>query len=68
VKLTEADAKARKMSLDAALAEAKAAEVSGRFGTPEEFGAICAFLCSQHAGYIVGQNVLVDGGTYPGTL
>ena len=68
VKLTEADAKARKMSLDAALAEAKAAETSGRFGTPEEFGAICAFLCSQHAGYIVGQNLLVDGGTYPGTL
>ncbi|WP_119300928.1 SDR family oxidoreductase [Dongia deserti] len=68
VKLTEADAKARKISLDAALTEAKAAEASGRFGTPEEFGAICAFLCSQHAGYIVGQNVLVDGGTYPGTL
>jgi 3-oxoacyl-[acyl-carrier protein] reductase len=42
--------------------------VSGRFGTPEEFGAVCAFLCSQHAGYIVGQNLLVDGGTYPGTL
>jgi 3-oxoacyl-[acyl-carrier protein] reductase len=38
-----------------------------RFGTIEEFGAICAFLCSQHAGYIVGQNVLADGGTYPGT-
>lgn len=38
-----------------------------RFGTPEEFGAICAFLCSQHGGYINGQNVLVDGGAYPGT-
>ena len=38
-----------------------------RFGTPEEFGAICAFLCSVHAGYITGQNVLVDGGSYPGT-
>ncbi len=68
MKLTEADAKARKVSLAAALAEARAAEVSGRFGKPEEFGAICAFLCSAHAGYIVGQNVLVDGGTYPGTL
>ena len=33
-----------------------------------EFGAICAFLCSQHAGYVVGQNILVDGGTYPGTM
>lgn len=38
-----------------------------RFGTPEEFGAICAFLCSQHAGYMTGQNVLADGGAYPGT-
>jgi 3-oxoacyl-[acyl-carrier protein] reductase len=38
-----------------------------RFGTPEEFGAICAFLCSAHAGYINGQNVLADGGAYPGT-
>jgi 3-oxoacyl-[acyl-carrier protein] reductase len=38
-----------------------------RFGTPAEFGAICAFLCSAHAGYINGQNVLADGGAYPGT-
>lgn len=40
---------------------------SQRFGTPEEFGAICAFLCSQQASYINGQNVLADGGAYPGT-
>ena len=40
---------------------------AGRFGTPEEFGAICAFLCSRQAGYITGQNVLPDGGLYPGT-
>ena len=39
-----------------------------RFGTPEEFGAICAFLCSQHAGYINGQNVLADGGAYAGVF
>ena len=38
-----------------------------RFGTSEEFGAICAFLCSQHGGYINGQNVLADGGAYSGT-
>ena len=38
-----------------------------RFGTPAEFGAICAFLCSVQAGYITGQNVLADGGAYPGT-
>ena len=41
---------------------------SGRFGTPEEFGAACAFLCSVHAGYITGQNLLMDGGAYPGTF
>ena len=40
---------------------------SGRFGTPEEFGVACAFLCSIHAGYITGQNLLLDGGGYPGT-
>jgi 3-oxoacyl-[acyl-carrier protein] reductase len=39
-----------------------------RFGTPAEFGAICAFLCSQQAGYINGQNVLADGGAYPGAF
>ena len=41
---------------------------AGRYGTPQEFGAICAFLCSVHAGYITGQNILADGGAYPGTF
>jgi 3-oxoacyl-[acyl-carrier protein] reductase len=41
---------------------------AGRFGDPREFGAVCAFLCSAHAGYIAGQNVLIDGGAYPGTF
>lgn len=40
---------------------------AGRFGTSEEFGQTCAFLCSVHAGYITGQNLLTDGGAYPGT-
>ena len=40
---------------------------SRRFGNAEEFGATCAFLCSAHASYITGQNVLIDGGAYPGT-
>jgi 3-oxoacyl-[acyl-carrier protein] reductase len=40
---------------------------SKRFGSAEEFGATCAFLCSAHASYITGQNVLIDGGAYPGT-
>ncbi|MBK6604774.1 MAG: SDR family oxidoreductase [Leptospiraceae bacterium] len=39
-----------------------------RFGTSAEFGAICAFLCSQHGGYITGQNILADGGFFPGTM
>ncbi|HEX7440702.1 MAG TPA: SDR family oxidoreductase [Caldimonas sp.] len=39
-----------------------------RFGTAEEFGAVCAFLCSVHAGYLTGQNILADGGAYPGTF
>lgn len=43
-------------------------EVSGRFGRPEEFGAACAFLCGAGTGYITGQNLLLDGGTYPGTF
>jgi len=41
---------------------------SGRYGTAEEFGATCAFLCSQHAGFIVGQNILLDGGNVNATL
>ncbi|HUB96944.1 MAG TPA: SDR family oxidoreductase [Stellaceae bacterium] len=39
-----------------------------RVGTPEEFGAVCAFLCSSQASYLVGQNILIDGGQYPGTF
>jgi len=43
------------------------AHPAGRFGTAEEFGAMCAFLCSVHASYMTGQNILMDGGQYPGT-
>ncbi|MBC6440360.1 MAG: SDR family oxidoreductase [Rhodospirillales bacterium] len=39
-----------------------------RFGEPDEFGAACAFLCSQHAGFITGQNLVMDGGSFRGTL
>ena len=41
---------------------------AGRYGRAEEAGAFCAFLCSAHAGYITGQNMLIDGGGYPGTF
>ncbi|HUJ87720.1 MAG TPA: SDR family oxidoreductase, partial [Burkholderiales bacterium] len=44
------------------------ANPSKRFGTVGEFGDACAFLCSAHAGYIVGQNLLLDGGAFPGTF
>jgi 3-oxoacyl-[acyl-carrier protein] reductase len=52
-----------------AIAEARRKQnPAQRFGTAEEFGAACAFLCSVHAGYITGQNLLMDGGAYPGTF
>jgi len=50
------------------LEERKALNPTKRFGNAEEFGALCAFLCSVHAGYITGQNLLLDGGAYPGTF
>jgi len=64
----EARAKAQGKTFDDALQAGRAATPAGRFGNIEEFGATCAFLCSVHAGYIVGQNVLIDGGNYPGTF
>ena len=54
-------------AVDAILEARRNAVPARRLGTPDEFGAICAFLCSQHASYITGQNILADGGAYPGT-
>ncbi len=54
-------------SLDEVRAAQAAQIPARRFGTPAEFGAICAFLCSRQAGYLTGQNILPDGGAYPGT-
>jgi len=54
--------------LEAVMAARRNTIAARRFGTPSEFGAICAFLCSQQAGYINGQNVLADGGAYPGVF
>ena len=48
--------------------EIRIANPTKRFGHPDEFGATCAFLCSVQAGYITGQNILIDGGAYPGTF
>ena len=47
---------------------ARKAVPAGRFGDAAEFGQLCAFVCSAHAGYITAQNLLIDGGAYPGTL
>ena len=55
-------------SLDVVAAERQKNIPAQRFGSSEEFGAICAFLCSVHAAYITGQNILADGGAYPGTF
>ena len=49
-------------------AERERAIPAKRFGTPDEFGAACAFLCSAQAGYITGQSLLIDGGAFPGIL
>jgi 3-oxoacyl-[acyl-carrier protein] reductase len=60
-------AKKSGQDLEAVMESRKKNIPARRFGTPEEFGAICAFLCSVQAGYLTGQNVLADGGAYPGT-
>ncbi len=55
-------------SIEAVAAARAQALPAQRFGTAEEFGAVCAFVCSVHAGYLNAQNILLDGGGYPGTF
>jgi 3-oxoacyl-[acyl-carrier protein] reductase len=64
----EGRAKAAGKSVEEAAQTARNAIPVGRFGTPAEFGALCAYICSVHASYLVGQNLLLDGGSYPGTF
>ncbi len=66
--LDGAVAKAEGISLEEARARREATIPARRYGTIEEFGAACAFLCSQHAGFIIGQNILLDGGQINSTL
>lgn len=67
-KTMEGAAKASGRDLDAELDLRRQANPAGRFGDPDEFGAACAFLCAAQSGFMTGQNVLLDGGAYAGTL
>ena len=60
--------KAQGITMKQAQKQRQASIPARRYGTAEEFGAACAFLCSQHAGYIVGQNILLDGGGTNATI
>ncbi len=64
----EGRAKAAGKDMAALMEAARVAIPAQRFGNPEEFGAVCAFICSVQASYLVGQNILLDGGSYPGTF
>jgi 3-oxoacyl-[acyl-carrier protein] reductase len=63
-----ANAKNKGIPVEQAKAERIATVPARRFGDPDEFGAACAFLCSAQAGYITGQNLLIDGGAFPGAM
>ena len=65
---TEFTAKEKGKTVEEVRRDIEKAIPAGRFGTPEEFGELCAYLCSIQAGYITGQNFLIDGGIYPGTF
>jgi 3-oxoacyl-[acyl-carrier protein] reductase len=61
-------AKTAGRSVEEVVRDRHRANPSGRFGDPAEFGDLCAFVCSAQAGFMTGQNFLIDGGAYPGTL
>jgi 3-oxoacyl-[acyl-carrier protein] reductase len=61
-------ASAQGISVEEAKAQRSATIPAGRYGTRQEFGATCAFMCSQHAGFMVGQNILLDGGATNSTM
>ena len=68
VSLDKGAAAQQGISEDEATVQRQATIPARRYGTRQEFGAMCAFLCSQHAGFIVGQNILLDGGATNSTL
>lgn len=66
--MTERMMKEQSITREAARAQIAASVTAKRFGTPEEFGAACAFLCGAQSGFISGQNLQLDGGSYPGLI
>ncbi len=66
--MTEMLMKNQNISKDEARKQITSSIAANRFGNPEEFGATCAFLCSQYGGYISGQNIQLDGGSYDGLI
>lgn len=64
----EAAARRQGVRADELIEKRLASHPAHRFGRPEELGRTCAYLCSVHAGYINGQNILMDGGSFPGTF
>jgi len=64
----ESAARQGNTTFEAARAQRISGIPAGRLGHSEEFGKLCAFVCSQHASYMTGQNLLLDGGTFPGTF
>lgn len=66
--MTEMIMKNQDVTREEARAQIMATIAANRFGDPKEFGATCAFLCSKHAGFISGQNIQLDGGSYDGLI
>lgn len=67
-KTAEGAAKQAGKSIDEVLDSRRQQNPAGRFGTIEEFGVACAYFCSSHSGFVTGQNLVMDGGAYNGTL
>ncbi len=68
VSLDTGVSKAQGISIEQAIAQREATIPARRYGSAQEFGAMCAFLCSQHAGFLVGQNIVLDGGALNATI
>ena len=66
--IAEQDGRTKGQDVTQVAADRIATIPAKRFGNPDEFGAACAFMCSAHAGYITGQNLLIDGGTFNGAF